>query len=745
MGEVWLADRDDGEVRQRVAIKLIRPGMGTADVVARFRRERQLLAALNHANIARLIDAGRAPDGRPYLVMEHVDGLMIDAYCTEHALDLEARLKLFLQTCAAVAHAHRNVIVHRDLKPSNILVTSDGYVKLLDFGISKLLDGDAGTTIVPTIGAGPLTPSYASPEQIRGDAVTTATDVYSLGVVLYELLSGRKPYEATSGSRAALERAVVESEPTKPSSKLDIGSDQRSQQRWKLRVRGDLDNIVLKAMRKEPSRRYQTVDALAIDIERHLAGRPVSARPSTWRYRTAKFIRRRRGPLIAASATSIVGTASAVAFFLVVVLMPKWSAEAHRTAQLSLIGQDLQAALYNSMFWNLPPAKVWPSGRKPGTVPFSVEGLDETLAIYDRAVALAWNRGPAVDEREALRTARMLITSDTGTSEKFVEQSAGATGRDARSAGLAILYSGDPHNALELLARYESSVDRDPFIEALIAEVYLVLERPELAYPRARAAYEAFPESRMAALAFAESAVGVGDVQRAKTLIATARSLPDPDVFLRINRIEMMILHKSGVDIEYRAELFQSAVADYYYARWLEQNSRFEEASDWYTSRGTDAQSPTGIGMLAAERMLAGYVRSTDAMIDLWTADQRDAQLSGVTTRHWVEVSGSDNSHLWGLADRLRFYRLCRADLLSRPSALLLGGWPDRREQAMRTWRSETNASRLADLLMVDDDALWARVYAEPNTPLVSDLIDAWVSGDADRARTIAEEIRSTE
>lgn len=300
MGSVYLAERDDPQLRQRVALKLI-SRMTPEPLVRRFLEERQILASLDHPHIARLLDGGITADGLPWFAMEYVEGTPIDRYCDERELGIERRLRLFLRVCEAVQYAHQNLIVHRDLKPSNILVTADGRVKLLDFGIAKLLtaDGDIGAPARTQTGLHPMTPEYASPEQIRGEAISTASDVYALGVLLYKLLSGQHPHRP-AGRVVPLEiaRAVLEEEPKPPSALADRGVRRR--------LRGDLDTIVLTAMRKEPQRRYGTAEQLGTDLRRHLRGEPVSARPDTWRYRSSTFVRRNRGGVAAAAAFALL-------------------------------------------------------------------------------------------------------------------------------------------------------------------------------------------------------------------------------------------------------------------------------------------------------------------------------------------------------------------------------------------------------------------------------------------------------
>ena len=286
MGTVYLAERSDGEFLQRVAVKVLRPGPDGQESERRFRQERQILARLEHPGIARLLDGGTLGDGTPYLVMELVEGQPCTEFCETHRLGVDDRLRLFLEVTPAVQFAHRQLVVHRDLKPSNILVTREGGVKLLDFGIARLLEEDPAEAGLTSAGRQVLTLSHASPEQVRGEPITTASDVYSLGVLLYELLAGRSPYGPAGGSRATLERAVLETVPPPPS----VG---RALSR-------DLDAIVLKALRKAPAERYPSVEAFARDVRSYLDGLPVTARRGSLRYRVGRFARRHAVALAAA-------------------------------------------------------------------------------------------------------------------------------------------------------------------------------------------------------------------------------------------------------------------------------------------------------------------------------------------------------------------------------------------------------------------------------------------------------------
>jgi eukaryotic-like serine/threonine-protein kinase len=309
MGAVFLAERSDGAFEQKVALKLIKRGMDSDTILHRFLNERQILASLKHPNIAHLVDGGTTDDGLPFFVMEYVEGVSIIEYAEMKNLDLEERLNLFREVCAAVSFAHQNLVIHRDLKPSNVLVTKDGKIKLLDFGIAKLLKSDdAHQTATQQF---VFTPEYASPEQVRGEKLTTATDIYSSGVILYELLTGNRPYRTDSRNISEIIKAVCETEPACPSSVVrrplprENDTNQNNQrttdngQRTKS-LRGDLDNIILKALRKEPERRYSSVEQFAEDIRRHQVGLPVTASADTWKYRASKFAQRNRIPVVAA-------------------------------------------------------------------------------------------------------------------------------------------------------------------------------------------------------------------------------------------------------------------------------------------------------------------------------------------------------------------------------------------------------------------------------------------------------------
>ncbi len=312
MGAVFLAERIDEEFRHRVAVKVLRAPFPSEELVARFRIERQALAQLNHPNIARLLDGGTTAEGWPYLVMEYVEGRPIDEYCDREGLSLARRIRLFLHVCGAVEHAHRSFVVHRDLKPSNILVTEQGHVRLLDFGIAKIVGDTEGAAGVTRTTDRVLTPEFASPEQIQGGPITVATDVYGLGLLFYRLLTGEHPHTFASSTPLEIERAVCDRPPTRPSSRAAERGTQASIPARALV--GDLDNVALMALRKEPERRYATAAALADDLRRYLDQLPVAARGDSFRYRASRFVQRNRVAVVASAAvilSLVVGLAVA--------------------------------------------------------------------------------------------------------------------------------------------------------------------------------------------------------------------------------------------------------------------------------------------------------------------------------------------------------------------------------------------------------------------------------------------------
>jgi eukaryotic-like serine/threonine-protein kinase len=369
MSVVYRAERSDGAFRRRVALKVLRGGLDGEELHARLSAERQILASLDHPNIARLLDGGVTEEGRPYLVMEYVDGEPLTGHCDRLRLPVQERLRLFLQVLRAVQHAHARLVVHRDLKPSNILVTAEGQVRLLDFGIAKVLDFRAvdlqgGPLPVTRTGIRLFTPEYASPEQLRGEPASVANDIWALGVVLYELLAGARPFEARDSSPLALERSILEEAPPSPSLRALNGPDERAGRRSLGRqalhrtLRGDLDRIVAMALRKEPDRRYASAEHFADDLERFLDGRPVRAQSDRPAYRMAKFLRRNRLQVTAAALVvlSILGGAG---------LALQQAAEARRErdrATAAALRSEAAASYLVDLFRSADPWEV-PAGR----------------------------------------------------------------------------------------------------------------------------------------------------------------------------------------------------------------------------------------------------------------------------------------------------------------------------------------------------------------------------------------------
>ena len=381
MGTVYRAVRDDDAFRKTVALKLVRAGRQSDYFQRRFRQERQILARFQHPNVATVLDGGTTADGQPYLVMEYVEGQPITDFCAARGLGTKERLVLFRTVCGAVQYAHQNLVVHRDIKPANVLVDGQGAPKLLDFGIAKLLASGVEPETAPTATVLPmLTPEYASPEQVKGQPVTTASDVYSLGVLLYELLAGRRPYEVQTDSLEAIVQAVCHTEPRAPSEAVTERS-RTTRPAGTLppasELRGDLDTIVLKALRKEPERRYRTAHELSEDLRRHLEGLPVTARADTIGYRAGKFVRRHRTAVAAAflvSASLVVGIVATT-----------------RQARVAQRRFDEARRLIHTVIFDIQPKM----GAVAGTTPLRKELIESTLQ-YLEALARDAGDNPAL-------------------------------------------------------------------------------------------------------------------------------------------------------------------------------------------------------------------------------------------------------------------------------------------------------------------------------------------------------------
>ena len=437
MGTVWLAERSDGRFTRNAAVKLLNTSLIGRSGEARFKHEGSLLARLTHPHIAHLIDAGVTSMGQPYLVIEHVEGEHIDQYCDRRSLGVDARIRLFLGVLEAVAHAHGNLIVHRDLKPSNVLVRSDGVVKLLDFGIAKLLesDGDAAGPSLTVEGARALTPEYAAPEQLTGGAITTATDVHALGVLLYVLLGGPHPAAGTE-SAAELVKVIVETDPPRLS---DVAPNGKV-------YRGDLDNILAKALKKRPEERYASVIAFADDLRRYLRHEPVSARPDTLVYRSAKFLRRHtRGVAAAAAVMVLLAGLTGVYTVRLAAERDRARLEADKSAKMSelltslLTGADPYATRDREpTVRNILDAGAERVQKELGDQPeLKAEMLTVIGRVYQR-LGMLDTAQPLLDE--ALSIGRRLHTGDTVRLAQTVNE-----------LGILIRERGDPKDAIPLL------------------------------------------------------------------------------------------------------------------------------------------------------------------------------------------------------------------------------------------------------------------------------------------------------
>ncbi len=475
MGSVWLAERIDGVPKRTVALKLPHAGPATPALVERFARERDILASLEHPHIARLYDAGVTAGGQPYLAMEVVDGQPINAYCDEHALGLAKRIVLMMQVLQAVQHAHAHLVVHRDLKPGNILVTGEGQVRLLDFGIAKLIaDGAAQETALTRLGGRAMTLDYASPEQIEGRPITTSSDVYSLGVLLYELLTGARPYRLAGGSSAALQAAILDAEPPR----LSVAATDEAQARLRgagarglaRALRGDLDTIVLKALKKRPEERYATAEAMREDLQRHLDGEPVLARPDSAAYRLRKFVARQRVvvtasavvvlALLSATAVSVrqarvaqqqTRTAEAVQSFLEDIFKANSAAQpdptrARQTTARELL--DLGAGQIDRALSDAPEAQL--------QVLKMLTDLYDDLDLQSQVIELA---GKRVRLAREVHGPRDLTLADALIELAFVQNNAGDTdAANAAEAEAARILDANPHAPTRLRARLETAM-----------------------------------------------------------------------------------------------------------------------------------------------------------------------------------------------------------------------------------------------------------------------------------------------
>jgi serine/threonine protein kinase/Tfp pilus assembly protein PilF len=506
MGSVWLAERSDGRFEGRAAVKLLnsaRLGRGGEE---RFSREGSILARLTHANIAHLIDAGVSSTAQPYIVLEYVDGEPIDRYCDRQRLGIEARIRLFLDVLDAVAHAHANLIVHRDLKPSNVFVRSDGCVKLLDFGIAKLLEDDAAAAPLTVEGSRVLTPEYAAPEQMTGGQITTATDVYALGVLLYVLLGGQHPAGTTSRAPADLLKAIVETPPRRLSEIVtttrasgpdtptsNAANRATTPERLRHVLHGDLDNISSKALKKNPHERYPSVVALADDLRRYLDKQPISARPDTLAYRTAKFAQRHTRAVIAAAAV-VVLLASLVGFYTARLTAERDRArlEAEKAAKVSEL---LTGLLTGSDPWATPEAGREPTVRGlldagAARVQKELAGQPELQAEMMTVIGRVYQRLGVPEKAQALLEAALATgRSVIGPEHPRVAQSLNDLGVLLREKGDRAAAGPMLEQALEMRRRLLGPEDKDVAVTLVeLGRLYVDQNTPDRAAPLFREA-----------------------------------------------------------------------------------------------------------------------------------------------------------------------------------------------------------------------------------------------------------------
>lgn len=587
MGTVYRAVRADDQYHQQVAIKVVHVGLDSAFVISRFKNERQILASLDHPNIARLLDGGTTGDGMPYFVMELIEGQPVDEYCDHRKLTVEARLKMFLEVCSAVQYAHRRLIVHRDIKPSNLLVTREGVPKLLDFGIAKIVDPGVPDNVEQTaMSLRVFTPGYASPEQVKGEPITTASDVYALGVVLYELLTGHHPYPLATRTPEALSRAVCEHEPERLSTivrRAEIASRDRLQnvtpeavsaardcspERLSKRLTGDLDKIVLMSLRKEPDRRYGSVEQFAEDIRRHLGNLPVFAHGNALGYRTLKFLKRHRAGITAAIVTSLA--------LLVGTLVSVREARIARAERVRAERRfnDVRK-LANSLMFDIHDA----IRDLPGSTAARKILLDKALQYLDSLAGEAGN-DPALLRELATAYERMAEVQG-----EFLNDNLGDTGGSLRSDQKAIalrkqlvatrdstwkdrlaLANSSRAVASELLATGDASHALAAVREAIATSESLRQERPNDSSVLDELAYDYEIEGHIEG---GQGSMGVGLGDPTEVMRSYRQAVEAGEAWLRIAPDETSALHTYAIDLLFLADSvkesgnLQEALNDY--------------------------------------------------------------------------------------------------------------------------------------------------------------------------------------
>lgn len=754
MGSVYLGERADGSFEQTVAVKLLRAG--GRGLIRRFDREREVLARLEHPGISRLIDAGTTDDGQAYLVMEHVDGEPIDRYCAGRGLGVRDRLGLMLRVCDAIAYTHRNLVIHRDLKPGNILVDEDARPRVIDFGIAlPAYLGDAAT--MHTAADKVLgTVAYMSPEQCErgaGADVDVRSDVYALGVVMYELLTGAKPLDVSSSSLVAAVRRIAEEPPPRPSARNPA-------------LRGDLETIILKAIEKSPDRRYQSAGELADDIRRHLEERPVLARRPSPSYLVGKFLRRHRAPLLSATGAVGVGAIVVGAVVFWAIGLPMLAERAMHRARVEVLSPAYQAVLYSPTYFRAP------SRTSGGYAQNAV--LDAAAFHYDRAAMLG--RLGELDRRELAVFNASRVLNNTAFSEweavwpkklgegvrvlALDEDLEGAIARasigDLRDAGMLLLLTSQVDRAVRVLQHYETLVPTDAFIEGLLGELYLSLGKPLLAYPRVRAAYDAFPESRTVTLSLAEAAIGAGDLARARLLLDSAEPLPEYDPHDRIARLRAMYFAEAGMEDEAHAAftaatafrttngryMLINSVAFYHRARFEHRRGNLYNAINFAVWSMDADTKRLDLSMIAAAplELFVSLVREHVEGLDRTGVEHMLHYSISPDYAEWV-VRPSQNKNIYHVALSPRIwldlYARARAELLGRPPKIAVApGDADRFEAERALWIGPDAVTDLAELLDASDELFWSALRdADPETQ--AEFTGAWLERDIDVVRRL--------
>jgi eukaryotic-like serine/threonine-protein kinase len=701
MGTVYRAVRVDDHYLKHVAIKLVRSGFGSGQYLRRFRNERQIMASLDHPNVARLLDGGATEEGLPYLVMEYIDGQPIDEYCDSRLLNTVERLKLFCQVCSAVQYAHQSLIVHRDLKPGNILVTPEGVVKLLDFGIAKLLDPELYfQTVDPAATmAKAMTPEYASPEQVRGDPITTSSDVYSLAVVLYRLLTGHPPYRIDSKGPLDFVRVICEAEPAKPSVAIDQveGSTDHNGESLQLtpesvsRVRdgrpaklrrrlvGDLDNIVLMALRKDPARRYASVEQFVEDIRRYLDGHPVAARSDTIFYRTGKFVRRHRIPV---AATIVVFASLVTGIFLTTQQARIAEAERARAERrfndVRKLARELMFTVHDSIQY-LPGA----TPARKLIVENALEYLDSLArestgdVSIQRELAIAYEKVGDVQGRD--------VRSNLG-------DTTGALGSYRKSLAIRrALVDANP-NDVESLADLAQSYDRLGEILDTTGNLDESLSRARQALDIRKRLVEIAPGNKDAQFNLALSYDGMGNVyadrgeldlalENTRKSLEIFESLPENAQDRRYRR-QVALEHKKLGGIFEATSKLEAALPEYQSALMVDEELVAENPNDGLTRRGLSI-SYANVGDVLFKKgdfaaALKRYRQAATIDEGLAAADPKDAWAQKYLVYNYLRL-GDAQTKTRDPSGALRTYERCLevAQLRANSDPSNIGGVAD--------------------------------------------------------------------